>query len=746
MVSRRISLFVLFLAAATLLSAQLTTDDNQVWWQDDPDIIGNAEGNDRFGHDLATGDFNGDGIQDLVIGVPGEDGARGVVQVIYGSTGGPTAEGNQVWGQQDNGLEGDAEQGDTFGITVATGDFNGDGFDDLAAGVPGEDGNSGVVHVVYGSAAGLTASGAQVWAQGGDILGGNERGDNFGTDVTTGDFNGDGFDDLAVGVPGESNAGGLVNIIYGSSTGLTSNGNQRLRQDADGIRGSRENGDLFGLVVQAGNFNGDAFADLAIGVPGEDGGEGRVDVVYGFSGGLAGNSHQEWTQNNIFGNGNSENRDAFGTAMAAGDFNGDGFQDLAIAAQGENDSRGDVTVIYGSPSGLQGAGARQLRQAENGVGGDRQEDGDVFGSALAAGDFELDGFDDLAIGVRGEDGNIGLVHMLPGSANGIDTSREQILAQGFEGLQDQAESRDDFGFSLAAGDAGADFADELIIGAPGEDNDRGIVHVLFGVESNPRPVLSDVLGAGNSLPPVSATSYNAILSLFGDRFAPEGLFRVISGQDLVNGRVPTMVDGFCVEAAGRRMPLFGIFDTEGGDQINFQADVRPGDQQLSFEVIIDCGGPNERRSNPVNVPVRAATPEFFFFSFSQNGIDPVAAIDAQSFELIGPPSLGGQFRVARVGDIVTVFFNGGGETSPRFAPGELPAVAGRTVLMPRIFLGGVEVMPIYVGVTGGNAGLYQASFEIPANAATGNLALRIELSGPEGTFTTPAGGFLPVGP
>lgn len=736
---------VLFLTSAVLLPAQLTLQDNQVWWQDDPEIIGNAEGNDRFGHDLAIGDFNGDGIGDLAISVPGEDGGRGVVHVIYGDAGGPTSVGNQVWGQEDNGLEGNAEGGDFFGLSITTGDFNGDGFDDLAAGVPGEDGSSGIVHVVYGSANGLTAAGSQVWAQGGDILGGNEGGDGFGGDVTAGDFNGDGYDDLAVGVSGESSGGGLVNVIYGSANGLTSNGNQRWRQGADGISGSRENGDVFGFVVQAGDYNGDGFSDLAIGVPGEDGAEGRVDVIFGSSGGLTGSGHQSWTQDNIFGNGNSENGDAFGTVLAAGDYNGDGFEDLAISAIGENDSKGDVSVIFGSPTGLQGAAARQFRESENGVGGDGQQDGDVFGSALIAGDFELDGYDDLAIGVRGEDGNIGKVHVIPGSANRFDTSRERILAQGFEGLQDQAESRDDFGFSLAAGDLGADFADELVVGAPGEDNDRGIVHVVFGSEIDPRPILSDVIGAGSSFTPVRAVSYNAILSLFGDRFAPDGFFRVITGADLVNGRAPTILDGYCVEAAGRRMPIFGVFDTAGGDQINFQADVRPGDTQLSFEIVTDCGGPNEKPSNRTSLPVRAATPEFFFFEFNDDGVDPVAVVDAITFDLIGPASLGAQFRRARPGDVVTVFFNGGGLTSPPFAPGELPDVAGETVLNARIFLGGMEITPLYVGVTGGNAGLYQANFEIPPGTQPGNLALRIELSGPEGTFTTPDGGFLAVG-
>ena len=132
-------------------------------------------------------------------------------------------------------------------------DFNGDGFADLAVGAPGEAVGSlvgaGALNVLNGSATGLQPS-ADVFFQGsGGVAGTAEHDDGFGAAVAKGDFNDDGFFDLAVGVPGEVVGGvldaGVITVLFGSGGGITIAGRQTLFQGSGGITGSAESGDAF---------------------------------------------------------------------------------------------------------------------------------------------------------------------------------------------------------------------------------------------------------------------------------------------------------------------------------------------------------------------------------------------------------------------------------------------------------------------------------------------------------------------
>jgi FG-GAP repeat len=231
------------------------------------------------------GDFNGDGFDDLAIGVPGEDvdtgggtvSDAGAVNVIYGSSNGLSATSplpDQFWTQESTNVNDLAEEGDIFGNALSSGDFNGDGFDDLAIGVPLEDVvtetrgtqfNAGAVNVLYGSSSGLSATSPipdQFWTQDTSNVQDLAEGDDFfGTVLSSGDFNGDGSDDLAIGVPFEDvdtgggtifNAG-AVNVIYGSSSGLSATSprsDQFWTQDISNVQDLAEEGDLFGSALQ----------------------------------------------------------------------------------------------------------------------------------------------------------------------------------------------------------------------------------------------------------------------------------------------------------------------------------------------------------------------------------------------------------------------------------------------------------------------------------------------------------------
>jgi hypothetical protein len=204
-------------------------------------------------------------------------------------------------------------------------DFNGDGFGDLAVGVPNEDDGRGAVNVIYGSSRGLTATGDQYWTQDSPGINGvAEVLDVFGSALAAGDFDGDGFADLAVGVPGESIVSepqsfrGAVNVIYGSSRGLTAAGNQYWTQDSPGIKGIAEGFDKFGSALAAANFGKSGRADLAVSVPGENDSQGAVNVIYASARGLTATGNQYWTQDSPGINGTGEPGDSFGSVLISG--------------------------------------------------------------------------------------------------------------------------------------------------------------------------------------------------------------------------------------------------------------------------------------------------------------------------------------------------------------------------------------------------------------------------------------------
>lgn len=449
-----------------------------------------AEANDNFGAALAVGNFAGDASDDLIVSVPGDN----AIQIFEGSSTGLNLAGDDmIDGSQFFDLKGNPKTV-TFQPGLARGNFNGDDFDDIAveATEPSGIAERAAIVVMRGGASGVSSVSGIIFGFDNSDIAAEMPGIVLELALAAGDFDGDGADDLAVGLPDADvfdesgalifDAGGVFIMRGQSGTNgtITAQGATALTErSANSIPRFNER---FGSALAAGDFDGDGADDLAVAAPLED--VVTVNGTFAQDGGfLAVFSHAEtlhgiYTQLPLGLNPQAGER--FGTALAAADVNGDGADDLAVGTPGEVVNgiagAGSATVLHGilnlglprpATFGLpQITGTiRTFTQATADVG-DQPENGDRFGQTLSASDAGRTAHADLIVGVPDEDllvfipassleditaetrANAGAVHVLYGSASGVQASGSHTVTQNSASVPDGVEAGDRFGSAL----------------------------------------------------------------------------------------------------------------------------------------------------------------------------------------------------------------------------------------------------------------------------------------------------------